>query len=244
MKLTVFHRSDTRGHAFHGWLDARHTFSFADYFDPTRIRFGELRVLNDDSIAPGAGFGTHPHENMEIVTIPLEGALEHKDSMGNGAVIRKGQIQVMSAGTGVLHSEFNPSRDEFSKLLQIWIFTAKKNAQPRYEDHSFLPLPKNALKQIVSPDPSDEGSWIHQDAWFHYGCLDRGASLEYEIRKPGNGVYVFVIEGSLDVGGTAMADRDGAGFVSEGSGLFAGKERLAFWAKSRSEFVVIEVPVR
>ena len=172
---------------------------------------------------------------MEIVTVPLEGALEHKDSMGNGSVIRKGEIQVMSAGTGVFHSEFNASKTEYAKLLQIWVQAKKRGVEPRYDQFAFRPLPKNALKQIVSPNPEGEGSWIHQDAWFHFGSLDAGKSLEYSLKMPGNGTYVFVIEGTVTANGTKLARRDGAGYVSTPS--------LAFEAETDSEFLVIEVPL-
>lgn len=181
------------------------------------------------------GFGEHPHDNMEIITIPLEGSLKHQDSMGNGSVIRKGEIQVMSAGTGITHSEFNASSAEPLKLLQIWVYSKVRGAEPRYDQFEFRPLPKNALKQIVSPDPNDEGSWIHQDAWFHFGSLDNGKSLEYALRKPGNGVYVFIIEGSVSVNGTKLEKRDGAGFV--------GETALKFQASADAEFLVMEVPV-
>lgn len=172
---------------------------------------------------------------MEIITVPLEGALEHQDSMGNGSVIRKGEIQVMSAGTGVFHSEFNASKAEYAKLLQIWVYAKKRGVEPRYDQFSFRPLPKNALKQIISPNPGDEGSWIHQDAWFHFGSLEKGVPLEYGLKKPGNGIYVFVIEGSVAANGTKLERRDGAGFVSTPT--------LKFEADEDSEFLVIEVPL-
>lgn len=235
MKNPVIHRAETRGHAFHGWLDAYHTFSFANYYERTRVRFGALRVLNDDRIAPGMGFASHPHDNMEIVTIPLEGALRHQDDMGNGSVIRKGDIQVMSAGTGVNHSEYNASVSEPVKLLQIWVYPNVRGAKPRYDQKSYLPFPKNAFKQIVSPNPDDEGSWIHQDAWFHLGKFSAGSETAYEFRRNGNGAYVFMISGSAIANGTPLSKRDGAGF-EEVSGI-------EFSVAEDSEILVMEVPM-
>ena len=200
MTKTVLHRSATRGQANHGWLNARHTFSFASYYDPNRMNFGVLRVLNDDQVAEGRGFGTHPHDNMEIITIPLEGDLEHKDSMGNSSVIRYGDVQVMSAGTGIQHSEFNPNKDKPLKLLQIWVFPNKRNVSPRYDQITLnMNERHNKLQQILSPSPEDEGVWIHQDAWFHLGKFDKDFTAEYEIKKNGNGVYAFVIRGAVKI---------------------------------------------
>ena len=200
MTKTVLHRSATRGQANHGWLHARHTFSFANYYDPNRMNFGVLRVLNDDQVAEGRGFGTHPHDNMEIITIPLEGDLEHKDSMGNSSVIRYGDVQVMSAGTGIQHSEFNPNKDKPLKLLQIWVFPNKRNVSPRYDQITLnMNERHNKLQQILSPSPEDEGVWIHQDAWFHLGKFDKDFTAEYEIKKNGNGVYAFVIRGAVKI---------------------------------------------
>ena len=171
----VIHKAATRGHANHGWLNSYHSFSFAGYYNPERIHFGALRVLNDDSVAAGMGFGTHPHDNMEIISIPLSGDLKHKDSMGTEATIKQGDIQVMSAGTGISHSEMNANKDKEVKFLQIWVFPNKKNVQPRYGqitlDESKM---KNNLLQVVSPNADDEGVWIHQDAWFSMGRLDEG----------------------------------------------------------------------
>lgn len=219
MPTTVLHPAATRGHANHGWLDAHHTFSFAGYHDPDRMHFGVLRVLNDDRVDGGMGFGMHPHDNMEIITIPLEGDLQHKDSMGNTAVIRRGMIQVMSAGTGVLHSEFNPNPDQPTQLLQIWLFPNKRNVEPRYADLVIADNQKqNELQQIVSPDPSDAGVWIHQDAWFHLGTFDQDATTRYTIRREGNGVYAFVIKGRFRLGDTVLGERDGLG-ISDTDGF-------------------------
>jgi redox-sensitive bicupin YhaK (pirin superfamily) len=212
MGNSILHKSDSRGLADHGWLKSRHTFSFANYYNPERMNFGVLRVLNDDRVAPGMGFGTHPHDNMEIISIPLAGDLEHKDSMGNVAVIRNGDIQVMSAGTGIQHSEYNRSKDQEVKFLQIWVFPNKRNVTPRYDQ---LPLKlddrHNRLQQVLSPNPQDEGVWIHQDAWFHIGQFDQGKGTQYQVKRKGNGVYVFVLSGSIQVDGQNLESRDGFG---------------------------------
>src|SRR3954469_20283590 len=189
---TVLHKAATRGHASHGWLDSWHTFSFANYHDPARIHFGVLRVLNDDTVDAGMGFGKHPHDNMEIISIPLEGDLEHKDSMNNTAVIKNGDIQAMSAGTGIYHSEYNQDPDKRVKFLQIWIYPNQRNVEPRYDQLTLnLDDRHNKLQQVLSPNPDDAGVWIHQDAWFNLGKFDAGMSTVYTIQKPGNGVYAF-----------------------------------------------------
>jgi len=214
MATTILHKANTRGHANHGWLDARHTFSFASYHDPNRMHFGALRVLNDDRVAGGMGFGTHPHDNMEIITIPLEGDLQHKDSLGNTAVIRRGMVQVMSAGSGVQHSEFNPNQDQLTNLLQIWVFPNKRNVEPRYDELVISDKQQqNALQQVVSPNADDDGVWIHQDAWFHLGTFDENVGTSYTIKKEGNGVYAFVIKGSFTVAGVELNERDGLGIT-------------------------------
>jgi redox-sensitive bicupin YhaK (pirin superfamily) len=209
---TVLHKANTRGKANHGWLEANHSFSFANYYNPERMNFGVLRVLNDDSIAPARGFGTHPHDNMEIISIPLEGALEHKDSMGNGAIVQNGDVQVMSAGTGIQHSEFNANKDQHMKLLQIWLFPNKRNVTPRYDQISIRDIEnKNEFYQILSPNAEDQGVWIHQDAWFYLGQFDSEVSTRHKVQKSGNGVYVFIIEGSATVEGQLLEKRDGFG---------------------------------
>jgi len=216
MEYSVLHRADTRGAADFGWLKARYTFSFANYHDPKRIHFGVLRVLNDDVVDAGMGFGTHPHDNMEIITIPLEGAIAHKDSMGNGSVIHAGDIQVMSAGSGITHSEYNHFKDQAARLLQIWVFPNKKNVEPRYGQVRLdISQQQNRFQQIVSPDPNDEGLWIHQDAWFHLGRFEKGIELDYHLRRPENGVYIFVIKGEVQVNGQALFTRDGLGIYGE-----------------------------
>jgi redox-sensitive bicupin YhaK (pirin superfamily) len=232
---TVVHKSASRGHANHGWLDARHTFSFANYFDPQRVHFGLLRVLNDDRVTGGQGFGTHPHDNMEIVTIPLEGALEHKDSMGNSSVIRTGDVQVMSAGTGITHSEFNHHSDRDVKLLQIWVFPKVKDVEPRYDQRTYAPEDrKNRFQPVVAPD--QEGAmFIHQDAVFSMASIETGKSAAYSLRYNGNGVYVFVISGSIKIGDETLETRDGMG-ISE-------SESFTVEAISDAEVLLIDVPM-
>ena len=209
---TVIHRADTRGHADHGWLNAKHSFSFANYYNPERVHFGVLRVLNDDTIAGGRGFGTHPHDNMEIITIPLEGALEHKDNMGNGSIINAGDVQVMSAGTGIQHSEFNANKKDDVRLFQIWLFPREKDVTPRYEQLSIKGVAKhNEFYQILSPSADDQGVWIHQDAWFNLGQFDKGLKPTYNIKKKGNGVYLMVVDGSIEINGETLNQRDAIG---------------------------------
>jgi redox-sensitive bicupin YhaK (pirin superfamily) len=210
MAKTILHKAETRGDAEHGWLHSRHTFSFADYFDPERMRFGALRVLNDDRVEAGMGFGTHPHDNMEIVSIPLEGDLEHRDSMGNVAVIKHGDVQVMSAGSGITHSEYNGNKDRPVKFLQIWILPNKRNVKPRYDQITLTRGDRrNTLQQILSPNADDAGVWIYQDAWFHIGQFDKDFKTDYAIRKKGNGVYAFVIKGNLTIEENSLRERDG-----------------------------------
>ena len=212
MAKTILHKSETRGDANHGWLHSRHTFSFTNYYNPKRMHFGVLRVLNDDSVAEGMGFGTHPHDNMEIVSIPLEGDLEHKDSMGNVSVIKKGDVQVMSEGTGITHSEYNKNKDKPVKFLQIWVLPNKENVIPRYDQITLdTSQRRNKFQQIVSPNDNDEGVWVHQDAWFYLGTFDKGFSTVYPIKKSGNGVYAFIIKGDVTIAGTSLNERDGFG---------------------------------
>jgi hypothetical protein len=212
MDNTVLHKAATRGQANHGWLNSHHSFSFANYYNPERMHFGVLRVLNDDVVAPGMGFGTHPHDNMEIISIPLSGDLEHKDSMGNIATIRHGDIQVMSAGTGIQHSEYNRNKDAEVKFLQIWVFPNKKNVTPRYDQITLDVKDRhNTLQQILSPSANDAGVWVHQDAWFHLGAFDKEYAVDYTIKKTGNGLYAFILKGDFDIAGTEVNSRDGFG---------------------------------
>jgi len=236
MENVVIHKADTRGHADHGWLNAYHTFSFASYYDPERVQFGTLRVLNDDTVAAGMGFGMHPHDNMEIITIPLEGDLAHKDSMGNTEVIKNGDVQVMSAGTGIQHSEFNPNHDQRTKLLQIWVFPNEKNVTPRYQQITLNPEDRNnKLQQILSPNADDSGVWIHQDAWFHLAKFDSGVTATYPLKKEGNGVYAFIIKGDVTINGHELNTRDGFGITDF--------EKLDIKATSDAEFLLMEVPM-
>ena len=209
---SVIHKANTRGNANHGWLNSNHTFSFANYHNPERMNFGVLRVLNDDRVQAGRGFGTHPHDNMEIISIPLEGDLEHKDSMGNLAVIKEGDVQVLSAGTGITHSEYNKNKDKEVKFLQIWVFPKEKNVSPRYDQISIRDIEKdNKFYQVLSPSKEDQGVWINQDAWFNLGKFTKGSTDQYKINKTGNGVYVFVLEGEVEINGVQLSLRDGMG---------------------------------
>ncbi|MEC5395132.1 pirin family protein [Bergeyella sp. RCAD1439] len=233
----VLHKAESRGFQNHGWLVANHTFSFANYYDSSRMHFGNLRVLNDDYVAVGQGFGMHPHANMEIVTIPLSGELHHRDSMGNFGAIQKGEIQVMSAGTGVQHSEFNGLKDQAVTLLQIWVFPNRQNVEPRYQQIRVSEVGQpNEFRQIVSPFPEDEGAWIHQEAWLHLAEFDQGVAREYSLKKEGNGVYVFVISGEVRVSDEVLSARDGLG-IYETSGF-----RVE--ALEASEVLLIEVPMQ
>ena len=232
----VYHSAETRGHADHGWLNANYSFSFASYYDPNRMNFGALRVLNDDTISPGKGFGKHSHDNMEIITIPLKGDLEHKDSLGNIGAINEGEIQVMSAGTGIYHSEYNKNSDKFINLLQLWVMPKKQDVKPRYDQRSFKGLKKkNSIYQVLSPYPEDEGMWIHQDAWIHLGDFEEVTSVDYMLKKKGNGVYIFVIEGIFKVANEKLEKRDALGVWN--------MESITFEAQSKSQVLLIEVPM-
>ncbi len=236
MKNTVLHKANTRGHADHGWLNAYHSFSFASWYNPERVQFGMLRVLNDDTVAAGMGFGTHPHDNMEIITIPLEGDLAHKDSMGNAETIKSGDVQVMSAGTGIQHSEFNPNPDQQTKLLQIWVFPKVRNVTPRYQQITLNPEDRNnKLQQILSPNTDDDGVWIHQDAWFHLGKFDKEMTLDYNIKKEGNGVYAFVIKGDVTINGEKLETRDGLGIWDTA--------KLDIQVTEGAELLLLEIPM-
>jgi redox-sensitive bicupin YhaK (pirin superfamily) len=236
MENSVFHPADSRGDANHGWLQSKHTFSFANYYNPDRMHFGVLRVLNDDTVASGMGCGTHPHDNMEIISIPLEGDLEHKDSMGNTQVIKHGDIQVMSAGTGIYHSEYNRNKNNLVKFLQIWVFPNKRDVTPRYDQITLNQEDRhNRFQQILSPSADDEGVWIQQDAWFHLGKFEKNKTTNYTFKKESNGVYVFVLSGKLEVNGQLLNNRDGFGIWNSKS--------IEFKFNEDSEVLLIEVPM-
>jgi quercetin 2,3-dioxygenase len=236
MKNTIIHKASSRGHADHGWLNAYHSFSFASWYNPERIQFGMLRVLNDDTVAAGMGFGTHPHDNMEIITIPLEGDLAHKDSMGNSSTIKTGDVQVMSAGTGIQHSEFNPNADLQTKLFQIWLFPKYRNVEPRYQQITLdIAKQKNNFAQILSPNPEDEGVWIHQDAWFYLSDFEANFSKTLTLQKEGNGFYIMAIEGEIEVNGEKLEKRDAIGIWET--------NEIEIKANSDSRFLIMEIPM-
>ncbi len=236
MQNFVIHKAADRGGADHGWLKAKHSFSFANYYNPQKMNFGLIRVLNDDFIEGGRGFGEHPHDNMEIITIPLSGALRHKDSMGNSEVIKAGDIQVMSAGTGIYHSEFNASADEPVKLLQIWLFPNKKNVVPRYDQITLnVSERQSKFQQILSPNANDSGVWIHQNAWFNMGNLEAGLILDYTLNDSNNGTYIFVIEGDIEVNNQKIGKRDAIGLWDIST--------INFKAISNAEVLIMEVPL-
>lgn len=231
----IIYPANERGYADHGWLKAYHSFSFASWYDERKVHFGMLRVLNDDTVAPGMGFGMHPHDNMEIVTIPLKGILEHKDSMGNVGQIRPGEIQAMSAGSGILHSEYNPSETEETKLFQVWVFPKVKNIQPRYDQRKFdTGERKNKFQTIVSPEKNENTMWINQDAYFSLGNFEKGKLAEYYIHK-GNGAYMMVVEGEIEVEGEKLGRRDAIGIYDS--------EKFSLRANSDAEVLVIDVPM-
>ena len=209
---TIYHAADSRGDANHGWLKSKHTFSFANYHNPERMGFGALRVINDDFVIAGQGFGKHSHRDMEIISIPLSGKLGHGDNIGNNGIIETGEIQVMSAGTGITHSEMNADDHEAVSFLQIWVIPNKMNAEPRYQQIRMGELMKpNAFNQILSPNSDDAGVWIHQDAWFSMGDFDKGVTETYQLKNPNNGVYIFVISGKVVINGNTLDTRDGLG---------------------------------
>ena len=233
---TVLHKADTRGKANHGWLNSHHTFSFANYQNPERMHFGVLRVLNDDIVDGGKGFNTHPHDNMEIISIPLEGDLEHKDSMGNIAVIKEGDIQVLSAGTGIFHSEHNKNADKQVKFLQIWIFPNKKQVAPRYDQIDLKSIAKNnAFYQILSPNADDQGVWIHQEAWFNLGKFNSQTKTDYKLHTNTNGVYAFILEGNATIEGQPLEKCDGFGIWNT--------DTISITAEKDSKILLMEVPM-
>jgi len=236
MAQTVVHKADTRGVADHGWLKSFQSFSFSGYYNPERINFGALRVLNDDIVTGGQGFGEHPHDNMEIISIPLEGELKHKDSMGNVATIKAGEIQVMSAGTGIYHSEYNPDPSKPAKFLQIWLFPNKRNVEPRYDQITLNNTDlNNQFIQVLSPNQDDEGVWIYQDAWFNLGKFDEQITTTYNLHQKGNGVYVFLLKGKVEINGQVLENRDGFGIWDT--------ETFEIKTLADSELLLMEVPM-
>jgi redox-sensitive bicupin YhaK (pirin superfamily) len=233
---SVIHRAEDRGFADHGWLNAYHSFSFANYYDPDKVQFGALRVLNDDSINGGQGFGMHPHDNMEIITIPISGAIEHKDSMGNQGIIREGEIQVMSAGTGIYHSEFNHNKDEKLKVFQIWVIPKLRDVKPRYGQFRIEDVSRpNEFYLIVSPEQENSGAWIHQDAWFSLCELEKGNEASYELNKKDHGIYLFIIEGSVMSNDIELNNRDAIG-IWQSNGV-------SLTASENSRLLLMEVPM-
>ncbi len=235
MAKKILHKSASRGQSNQGWLHSRHTFSFGNYYDSERMHFGVLRVINDDMVAPGKGFGMHPHSNMEIITIPLNGELKHKDDMNNGSVIKKGEVQVMSAGTGLFHSEMNQNADRSVSFLQIWILPKVQKVIPRYQQKEFQLIP-NDFTQIISPSLNDDNLSIYQDAWLYIADFDKGNVKTYTLEQPHkNGVYIFVIEGEIEIEGEVLSARDGIGFWET--------IEIEIVAKYNAEFILIEIPM-
>ena len=233
---TTYHAADSRGDANHGWLKSRHTFSFANYYNPERMGFGVLRVINDDFVIGGHGFGKHSHRDMEIISIPLSGRLAHGDSIGNEGIIETGEIQVMSAGTGITHSEMNGSEEEAVRFLQIWIIPNKMNVTPRYQqvDMNALMQP-NEFSQVLSPNADDAGVWIHQNAWFSMGDFDKGVTQTYSLNNPSNGVYIFVISGQVIIEGNTLSTRDGLGIWDT--------NHFTMRVESAARVLVMEIPL-
>ena len=236
MSKSVLHTAESRDKSDHGWLKSYHTFSFGGNYNPERIQFGALRVLNDDWVNGGMGFGEHPHDNMEIISIPLSGALQHEDSMNNIAVIESGEIQVMSAGTGIYHKEFNKNENEPAAFLQIWLFPNQRNVEPRYQQqrYSDRSIP-NEFQQILSPDPSEGSVWIYQNAWFNIADFDMEKSTDYKLKNKDNGLYVFMLKGSASVGTQMLNERDGYGLWDT--------DEVTIRAAKGSKILLMEVPM-
>jgi len=233
---TILFTAESRGHANHGWLNSYHSFSFANYHNPERMNFGVIRVLNDDTVSGGQGFGQHPHKNMEIISIPLEGDLEHKDSMGNTTVIKEGDVQVMSAGTGIFHSEYNKNKNEEVKFLQIWVIPKTQNVSPRYDQISTNDLAaKNSFYQILSPNKTDQGVWIHQDAWFSLGDFESGKTSTYTLNKTNNGLFLIVLEGEIIIGEQVLKRRDALGIWET--------NEITLTSSEPSKILLMEVPM-
>jgi len=233
---TILHKAANRGHANHGWLDSYHSFSFAHFYDPTKVHFGALRVLNDDTVKAGYGFSKHPHDNMEIVSIPLSGDLEHKDSTGRHEIIKQNDVQIMSAGSGIAHSEMNANKDKEVKFLQVWVFPKEQNITPRYEQKTFKPEDRNnKIKTVVAPDDID-AVWINQDAWFSLGKMDKDFTTTYSIKNNGNGVYAFVLEGEVTINGEKLSKRDALGVWDT--------DKIDITANTNAEVLLIDVPMK
>jgi redox-sensitive bicupin YhaK (pirin superfamily) len=233
---TILHKASTRGHAEHGWLNSYHSFSFGNYHNPERVHFGALRVLNDDSVKAGMGFSKHPHDNMEIVSIPLSGDLHHKDSTGRDKIIRQGDVQIMSAGSGIAHSETNANNDKDVKFLQLWVLPKQKDIEPRYEQKTFDPKDRaDQILTVVAPD-DEKAVWINQDAWFSLGNLSKDLTTTYEIHKEGNGVYVFVLNGKITIGEEHLDARDGLGIWETGS--------VTIKADTDAEILLVDIPMK
>ena len=232
---TILHKANTRGTANHGWLNSYHTFSFADYYNPERMHFGTLRVLNDDTVAGGMGFGKHPHDNMEIISIPLSGDLEHNDTTGRHEIIKEGDVQIMSAGSGIAHSEKNANHNKEVKFLQIWVKPKELNISPRYEQKSFPVADRvNKLQTVVAPN-NTEAVWINQDAWFALGNYEAGKEVTYALNNIANGVYLFILKGAVSVNGIVLQERDGLGITDA--------DRLNISADTDTQFLLMEVPM-
>ncbi len=233
---SIYHENQSRGLADHGWLKSRHTFSFANYYNPERMNFGLLRVLNDDIVAPSKGFGTHPHDNMEIISIPLSGSLRHQDSMGNEHIISTGEVQIMSAGSGITHSEYNNSSSEDVNFLQIWVLPKERDITPRYDQKVFDEgNRKNRFQLLVAPENSEETVWINQNAWFSLADIEAEQQVTYEKHDKKNGVYFFVIEGNANIDGHDVKRRDGLG-ITDG-------QTYPVFAQTKTQLLAIEVPL-
>ena len=233
---SILHKSTTRGHANHGWLDSYHTFSFAGYNNPARVNFGALRVLNDDIVKGGSGFGQHPHDNMEIISIPLRGALEHGDDTGGKGIIKSGEVQIMSAGSGISHSERNASKSEDVNFLQIWVFPKVRDIDPRHDQKLFSVADRlNKFQTVVSPEKDGNSLWINQDSWFSIGRFNKDVTKEYVVNKSGNGVYAFVLEGDVTINGQKLSKRDGLGIWEA--------DKITVSSDSDAEVLLIEVPM-
>ena len=233
---SIIHPAGERGHVNFGWLDSHHSFSFGHWYNPEKVHFGALRVLNDDLVTGGQGFGAHPHDNMEIVSIPLKGALTHKDSTGTDGIINTGDVQIMSAGSGIRHSEYNSSKTDPVNFLQVWVIPKKENIKPRYDQKTFNVADRDNKWQIViSPDEADGGMWINQDAIFALAKIEKDKLIEYKTKFPGNGVYFFVIEGEVEIDGKKLSKRDAIGVWET--------NEVEIKSNAQSEILAVEIPM-